>query len=476
MVMFSSRTFLSQFHEYCRRRRLIGEHSKIIVAVSGGADSVVLLDLLAKEQESLGLSLIVAHFNHQLRGSESEGDEEFVAQRASHYNIELYVERANTAEIARLEGCGIQETARDLRYAFFQKLLNSSGFDRVATAHNADDNAETMLLNLFRGAGVQGLSGIPVYRQDTQIIRPLLFAQRKEIEEYAEQEQLPFRTDSSNVNEHYTRNFIRHRILPLVKDQINPSVVQTLQRTSQLFRELEAYLSFSARQALDLAVVQKADAEIHLSIPRLRCNPVLLQQYMVLLAVEQTTGARPEYEAVGAILELTEGLTGSWVTLPDDYLVFRDRETLVVRKTEQIPDFRIVVQQNSTYEFDAFRFASSSIDGAPPFPQENGSVEYVDADRVKPGDLILRTWQDGDAFMPLGMKAMKKISDFFVDARIPVYEKRGYPILETRDGEIVWVCGQRIDERFKVTPETRRILKLEYTRSRKKANGEGTHG
>ncbi|MEK9136785.1 MAG: tRNA lysidine(34) synthetase TilS, partial [Bacteroidota bacterium] len=197
--MFSSRAFLTRFHEFSRRRRLIEERNKIIAAVSGGADSTVLLDLLAKEQEAFGLTIIVAHFNHQLRGAESDGDEQHVAARARHYGFDFYVERANTAEYSRHTKLGIQEAARKLRYEFFDKLLISSGFDRIATAHNADDNAETILLNLFRGAGVQGLSGIPVYREDRKIIRPLLFAQRSEIEEYAQAERLTFRTDSSNM-------------------------------------------------------------------------------------------------------------------------------------------------------------------------------------------------------------------------------------------------------------------------------------
>ncbi len=156
-TMFSSRTFLTRFHEYCRRRRLIGEQGRIIVAVSGGVDSMVLLDLLAREREALGLKLIVAHFNHQLRGSESDADERLVTQRAEQYGIEAYVDRAGTAECARQARLGIQEVARNLRYDFFSKLLESSGYDLIATAHNADDNAETMLMNLFRGAGVQGL-------------------------------------------------------------------------------------------------------------------------------------------------------------------------------------------------------------------------------------------------------------------------------------------------------------------------------
>jgi len=468
--MFSSRTFLTRFHEFSRRRRLIEERNKIVAAVSGGADSTVLLDLLAKEQEAFGLTIIVAHFNHQLRGSESEADEFFVAQRARHYGFELYVERANTADYARHNKFGIQEGARKLRYDFFEKLLVSSGFDKIATAHNADDNAETILLNLFRGAGVQGLSGIPILREDRKIIRPLLFAQRSEIEEYATAEQLTFRTDSSNEKDTYTRNFIRHHILPPVKEQVNPNVVQTLHRSAELFRELEAFLTYTARQNFELMIAKRTDEEMHVSIPRLRSNPVLLQQYIVMLAGDQFAHRKLEYEQVNAILELTEGLTGSWVALSKEYVVFRDREHLVMRKSEPVSDFKIVVQPNHRYEFNKFRFSSEVMEESNVSLNGHGGAEYVDADRIESGELVLRTWSEGDAFVPLGMKTKKKISDFFVDAKIPIYEKHHIPILETRDGQVVWVCGQRIDDRFKITTDTKRVMKLEFSRSTDKGN------
>ena len=465
MTMFASHRFLSRFREFYRRRRLIGAQNKIVVAVSGGADSVVLLDLLAREREHLGLHLIVAHFNHQLRDSESEEDEHFVADLARSYSLESYVERANTAEFAKIAQMGIQEAARELRYGFLDKLLLSSGYDRIATGHNADDNAETVLLNLFRGAGVQGLAGIPVYRQDRKIIRPLLFAERHEIEAFADAEQLKYRNDSSNEKETYNRNLLRHRVLPLVKAQINPTVVQTLRRSADLFRELDTFLSVHTRKSLEIAVIKETDEELHISIPRLRSNPVLLQQHMVMHVGQTFVGSRLEYDQVARVLSLTDGPTGSWVVLSEKHTVFRDRNALVFHKGEPFREFRIVVQQNQTYDFHRFHFSSVLLEEVPHPLNTNGGAEYVDADKVQPDDLILRTWKNGDAFIPLGMKTKKKISDFFIDTKIPVYEKRSFPILETKDGRIVWVCGQRIDDRFKVTEETKRVLKLQFSRA-----------
>jgi tRNA(Ile)-lysidine synthase len=469
MAMFSSRTLVTRFHEYSRRRRLIGENSSIIVAVSGGVDSTVLLDLIAKERDALGLRLIVAHFNHQLRGDESDGDEQFVIERARQYGLEAFVDRANTAEVARHQRLGIQEAARILRYDFFSKLLASSGYDAVATAHNADDNAETVLLHLFRGAGVQGLAGIPVLRQDRKVIRPLLFAPREEIWAYAAEEGIPFREDSSNDKDTYTRNLLRHQILPVVREQVNPNIVETLQRTSDLFRELDAFLAREAEAALGAAAGQNGSG-IVVQIPRLKEHPAVIQQYVVMLAVQKATGSRPDHDDVERILRLTEGDTGSWVTIGDRFAVYRDRDRLVFRQTEEPAEYRIHVLQNHRYEFQQFRFATALLDSVPGSIGPGGGTEYVDADLIPPGHLVLRTWAEGDWFVPLGMKSRKKISDYFIDAKIPLYEKRNYPILETKDGTVIWVCGQRIDDRFKITEATHNVLRLDY---RPAAEGPG---
>ncbi len=464
--MFSSRAFLTQFHEFSRRKRLIEERDKIIAAVSGGVDSIVLLDLLAKEQGAFGLTIIVAHFNFQLRGAESDGDEQLVAQRSRHYGFELYIERADTAEFAKHHKIGIQEAARNLRYEFFDKLLLSSGFDKIATAHNADDNTETILLNLFRGAGVAGLSGIPVYREDRRIIRPLLFAERKEIETYAAEEKLAFRNDSSNAKDYYTRNFIRHEVLPPVKDRVNPNVVATVNRSAELFRELDVFLRHTAQQNYEVVVVKDSNEELQLSLSRLRSSPKLIQQYIIMLASEAFAGTKPDYEQVNQILELMEGLTGSQVGIDKSNVVFRDRERLIFRRTEDVPEFKCTIVPNHRYQFDRFWFSSEIVE--PKGITLNGKdAEYVDADKIASHELILRSWSQGDSFIPLGMKSKKKISDFFVDEKIPIYEKPTIPILETKSGEVIWVCGCRIDDRFRVTSDTRRVMKLQFSTNKK---------
>jgi len=454
---------------------LLDERDRVIVAVSGGVDSTVLLDLLARERPILQLEILVAHFNHQLRGAESEADEQFVLERAGQIGVECFVERADTRHIAEQARTGIQETARRLRYEFFERLLISTGSTKIATAHNADDNAETVLLNLFRGAGVQGLAGIPVHRRDAGVIRPLLFAPREEIERYALESGITSRNDSSNDKDDYARNLLRHQVLPLVKERVNPSVVQTLRRSSEVFRELEVYLRHQARACLDLVVSARSGREVRVSIPKLRSSPLLLQQYVMLLIGEDLTKRPLLSDHVASALALMDGSTGVWVRLDETHVVTRDRDDLVFLRTRVTGDFSILVRVGQRYEICGFCFSSAVQDRSPDLALDGTQAEYIDADRVGGEEMVLRTWRDGDAFVPLGMSEAKKVSDFFIDAKIPLFDKRSFPILETREGEIVWICGQRIDDRYKVTDGTQRVLRLEFARSPEEPDGEVPH-
>jgi tRNA(Ile)-lysidine synthase len=194
----------------------------------------------------------------------------------------------------------------------------------------------------------------------------------------------------------------------------------------------------------------------------LKTHPKLMQQLLVMRAADQFAKCRLDFDQVHKILDLTGGLTGSWVPISKDYVVFRDRDHLVLRRGEEVQDFRFAVLPNHQYSFDRFAFSSELVAAEGIKPNGN-DAEYVDADAIGPPELVLRSWQEGDAFIPLGMKSAKKISDFFVDAKVPIYEKRWVPILTTKSGEIVWVCGHRIDDRFKLTEKSKRALRLQYS-------------
>ena len=454
--MLSPNTLSSRFREFSRTNGLFGEKETIVAAVSGGVDSMVLLDLLTRER---GLTLIVGHFNHGLRGEESDGDEAFVAERARAYGLPFHTARGDTASEAKRRGVGIQEAARDLRYDFLIRLRDSTGAGRIATAHHADDNAETILLHLFRGTGVQGMSGIPVARDG--IIRPLLFAQREEIEEYARSGNIPFRTDSSNAKDGYTRNAVRHRVLPLLKELVSPSVVENINRSGDNFRSLASYVQEETKRVLESCTTGRDAEGLHLSIPCLLARPLLLRQHAILAALEEVGGAPAASERVAAVLELLENETGTVVTLPGGAEALRSRNEVVLRRQAAPGGFSIPIEPGREYTRPGFRFASALVETRGPAGGRN--TEYADAERTGTEGLMLRSWRDGDSFTPLGMSGRKKVSDFFIDEKIPLYEKQRIPLLVTAGGEVVWVCGMRLDDRFKITPATRRVLRLEYS-------------
>lgn len=444
--------------QYLQRYRLIERGEKILVSVSGGLDSMVLLNILTDLRGAMQLEIAVAHLNHELRGAESVTDEKFVRAAAADYGVECYVERANTKAIAETNKQSIQEAARELRYEFLGMLRKSIGFQKIATAHHANDNAETMLFNFLRGAGVQGLSGIPMLRRDVEAVRPLLGVTREEIRAYAIEQGISFREDSSNAKTEYARNFLRHSIIPELLEHINPNLISTLFRTSEIFDQLEQYLDGEARALAPQLLTEKSPDEIDLDINLLRTKAVFLQEYVVRHAAREITGHDIDFGMAKTLLNLTDSETGASCSLTGDYLVYRNRAKLIFTKRQPIRPFRYPIELNKEYEFDHFRFATKEVP-EPRFARDD-YVEYVDAAAIG-RDLMLRTWHTGDSFVPLGMTEQKKLSDFFVDEKIPLMEKQAIPILIS-GGHIVWVCGKRLDDRFKITPETEHIIKLEY--------------
>lgn len=450
--------FVHTVEQYIRQHRLLQSGDRILATVSGGVDSVVMLDVLLSLKDRWNLTVAVAHFNHQLRGEESDADEAFVRQLCSERNLECFVEHADTHSVARDQRKSIQAAARDLRYEFFATVRSKHGFTKIATAHNADDNAETLLLNLIRGAGVRGLSGIPVLRSDLNVIRPLLGTSRSEIELYAKHRSLTFRTDSSNLHDHYARNFVRHAVLPLLKNHLNPNLTSTLNRTAALFRDLDAFVVNTTSEVLKNVIEKETPEWLILKIEELQKLPSYLQEYSLLIASQRFAQGEVDFSSVRSLMNLTVAETGSLYSLTKDCIVVRDRNRLVFRRSGGEIPFSYRIEANKLYQFDRFWFASSPSDSFQKI--DNGLIEFVDADRLG-NNLVLRNWKEGDWFYPLGMEGKKKLSDFFIDAKIPIYEKHSIPVLEA-DGSIVWVCGRRIDHRFRVSESTRHILKLEY--------------
>ncbi len=447
------------FQEYIHKHHLVERGENLIVAVSSGIDSMVLLDLLCVLKQRWKLDLAVAHFNHQLRGKESDDDESFVRSATTGRSLVCYVECADTKQIAESEKLSIQEAARNLRYYFLTKLRRSHGYQKIATAHNADDNAETIILNLIRGTGVHGLTGIPIRRADQLIIRPLLFATRECIQKYASEHHISYREDSSNLKNDYTRNFLRLKLLPLIRENINPNLTATLGRSSELFNKLEEYLNSQIEPKLKKIIVCRTVNELSLNLIALLEQPVFIQEQILHRLGKEFTSSEIDYGTVRTMINLSHSGTGASCSISKDVIIYRDRNHLIFRRTPLASSFSYTVEINKKYKFDTFLFESSEVPIAK--LSKNLNIEYIDRDAVG-NKFSIRSWHEGDWFIPLGMRDRKKVSDFFIDQKIPLFEKQTVPILFS-DENIVWICGKRLDNRYKIKPKTKYIIKLKFT-------------
>ncbi len=450
--------FLSRFEEFLTSHQLLTPGLHVLLAVSGGIDSMAMMYLFLELKEPWKLTLSVAHVNHQLRGDEASGDEEFVREAAERLGLPSYSARVETLDYAHQHGVGKQEAARELRYRFFEETRKALGADLVATAHNADDNAETVLMNALRGSGIHGLAGIPSKRENGSIIRPLLFAYRKEIEHYARERRIAFRQDSSNDSLEYTRNLIRHKVMPFLRTSLEIDVSQSFNRIAASMRDLEGRLTAETESVLR-QIVSRDNKKTFVDIPLLLKQSPLLQDE-IILSLFRRLDVEPLAEKVIHVLELCSKQTGRSLSLSRSVRVFRDRDRLVFDSSTAVQPFEYPVQLGEAYRFPGFEFSSVVEHDTPRTFQRGAMTAFVDAGRLGK-ELVLRNWRDGDWFIPLGLHGKKKLSDFFVDKKIPLHEKHRIPVLES-DGAIVWVCGQRLDERFQLTQETVSVATLQF--------------
>ncbi|MEX1138530.1 MAG: tRNA lysidine(34) synthetase TilS [Bacteroidota bacterium] len=452
-------TFLDTFERFITDHALVKPGDRVLLAVSGGIDSMVMLDAFSRIQSAWGLSLSVVHVNHQLRGEESQDDEEFLREAVRKLGLPFLTERVNVKDFQSKHHLSKQEAARTLRYEALERARIETKSKSVTTGHHADDNAETVLMNALRGAGVRGLSGIPIRRDPGSVIRPLLFAYRKDIENYAVTLGIRYREDSSNSSLQYKRNLLRHSLLPFLNDELQTDAARSLNRVSALMRSLGEKLS-SETAKVSVEILSVRDGMTAVSIPKLLGQALVLQEE-ILLGVLRDHGIEPTTQKVQACLELCSQPTGRSLDLSADWCILHNRgELLLHHRVERAP-FEREVLVGQEYDFGTFRFASRLLDRIPNRVHYRDGAEVVDADKL--GHLVLRTWKEGDWFMPLGMKGRKKLSDYFVNSKVPKIEKHATPILES-DGAIVWVCGHRLDQRFSISDSTHRAMELRFER------------
>ena len=437
-------TMLEQFQAYINRYHLIGEGDKLVLALSGGIDSMVLADLLLKAK----VEFVAAHCNFHLRGEESDGDEKFVCDYAEKLGIKCFVKRFETEKYAAESGISIEMAARDLRYAWFEKLRRQLGYDKIAVAHHADDQAETFFINLLRGAGLRGLKGMQP--QNGVVIRPLLWASREQIRQYANENQITWREDHTNAESVYLRNKIRNQLLP-VFDELHPEARQGLYKALEhLASENELY-----RELLKVKLVQVVDDKDG-------CQAVDKQYFVnnFQLLFEWLRQFGFNTEQCHFIQEaMKSGIGNHYDSMTHRLVIGRDDLQLSEIKENSNEAIQIEIGEEEIPSPVHLQF--SKLEKTADFVLDKSSeIAQLDCDKIR-FPLTLRHWQHGDRFHPLGMKGSKLLSDFFVDQKFTEWQKQNVWLLVSADGDILWVVGQRIDDRYKVIAETKSVFRCE---------------
>ena len=431
----------SKVKKYITDNQLLKNNSKIIVGVSGGADSIVLLDILY----NLGYECIVAHCNFHLRGQESYRDEYFVEKVAASYNMEYLSANFDTKKHIQEEAISLEMAARELRYAWFEKIRKKNKAKYIAIAHHQDDSVETVLINLIRGTGIRGLTGIaPV---NGKIIRPLLCIQRSDILTYIGEKKLNFVEDSTNKEDLYIRNKIRLNVLPLLQS-INPSVVQSIQRTSEnLLQTEKIYNTYIAN------IKQKIFIDNRINI-----NSLVKENEAKTILFEILFPFGFNSSTVDNIFESIEKQSGK-IFYSANYQVIKDRESFIIEPINNTENTEYTIFENELQINEPLSLCFEQLVNVQDINiEKNTNIIYLDKDKLS-YPLIVRKWTIGDKFVPFGMKGRKKISDYFSDRKFSLIDKRNIWLLCSVD-DIVWIIGERADNRFRITENTSNVLKI----------------
>ena len=449
---------LDQFTAYINRCHLIAEGDKLVLALSGGIDSMVLADLLLKAK----VEFVAAHCNFHLRGTESDGDDWFVRKFAEKRGIQCFVKHFETEKYAAKYGISIEMAARDLRYTWFEQLRKELGYDKIVVAHHADDQAETFFINLLRGAGLRGLKGMQP--RNGVIIRPLLWASREQIRQYAVENQVTWREDHTNAESVYLRNKIRNQLLP-VFDELQPGARQGLYKSLEFLASENELYRLLLDEKLEQIVERDGDVQ-RLPYAAMLSGAVgpstgsgtsvfsfqLLFEWLRQYGFN-TDQCRFIYESIGT------GTGNQYCSSTHRVVVGRD--DLQLSEIKENTNDEIPIEVGEEEILSPIHLQLSKLEKTADFVIDKcPELAQLDFDKIR-FPLTLRHWRYGDRFHPLGMKGSKLLSDFFVDQKFTEWQKRNVWLLATADGDILWVVGQRIDDRFKVTAETKSVFRCE---------------
>lgn len=439
---------LGDFQKHIKSKLSFLKHKKLLIAISGGIDSVVLTHLLNRSNFDLEL----AHCNFRLRGKDSDEDEQFVVSLAKKLGLNIHTKSFDTEVFAKGNKLSIQMAARQLRYDWFQELLQENALDYLVTAHNLDDNLETFLINFTRGTGLEGLTGMPEIKEN--IVRPLLAFSREQIAAFAQKNNIVWREDTSNIETKYTRNKIRHQVIPVLKE-INPSLLESYKQTAEHFQQSQQIINDSIIELKKQIVIpaQAGIQKIAIQLIRKLSNP---KAYLYEILKEY---GFTEWDDVANLLETQSGKQ----VISETHRLIKDREFLLLEPLCADADTSLYVikrgqKKLKTNEFSIRLSETKDLD----LTIQNEKKIFVDGDKLE-FPLTLRKWQEGDYFYPFGMAGKKKLSKFFKDEKYSLVDKENTWLL-CSGGRILWVVGKRMDNRFKVEGNTKKIVQIEYSK------------
>jgi tRNA(Ile)-lysidine synthase len=451
---------------------------RVLLAVSGGPDSVALAHILVHLAPEYALRLGIAHLNHGLRGQDADRDAAFVSVLAGRLGLPVYADRQDVDAFQHRHHLSLEEAAREVRYQFLLAVAEKSGFNKIALGHHADDNAELVLMYLLRGSGPLGLSGIPPVREN-KIVRPLICLRRSEIIDYITAKKLPYMADRSNDDPSYLRNRIRHDLIPELKNSYNPHIVETLNRLANVVGAEDQWFEACLKPVFKNCVAAKDTSQISLSVAGLSKLATAVKRRVIRKAISSVKKnlRRITLSHVEAVLGLTETAVPSGrLDLPDGIQVFKHRDELTILEgaigdCARNPAAVRSGTVNYCYEVPtpaslviretdkSLTLSEIPVDEFPGSLPGGGQTAFFDLDQLS-FPLVVRNFRPGDRFSPLGMQGHQKVKKFFINNKVPRWQRQKCPIVLSRD-KIIWIAGHRIDDSVKVSSQTRRILKAE---------------
>lgn len=443
---------------FINKYKLVQKGDRLLIALSGGADSIFALHFFNKYKKKYQIEVSALHINHLLRENDSDEDELFCKEYCEKGEIQFISKRVDVKSLAPKLKKSIEETARDVRYFKLNDYSEKINATKIVTAHNLNDNTETMLLNLFRGSGLEGVSGIPIMRG--KIIRPLLTTSKEDILAYLEQNNISFRTDKSNFENDFSRNFLRNEIIPKLKERINPALDLNVFKFSEILNESNRIIS-SYAQSIEAEFVKYTELGVEISdLILLKHNTDELFGVLAKASIAKYFFIKTTFKDIAHLKSLFFLQVGQKIDLSKNLFATRERDSiniqLKIEKKYEIVDDNL--ELNSEIEIDGKIFLATEVDRNEIDFSNQKNVEFIDGDKII-FPLTIRKWDNGDIFKPIGLNGTKTISDFLTEIKIKSTEKKKQLVLLSKN-KIIWVVNQRIDESVKIKKSTKRIIKL----------------